>query len=518
MSDVASAREARTAPAGTTRPSPHPPTVSMQATSTPAPDAAEPAPPRRAASALSELVRIEGEMRTLTSVAELDLHLVNEIAAVVPCDQALVFRASPVARGRSPRWRLTAAGSLASVAADAPLVRWLEALAVRVHGHAHSTNEAGSGAGAAGADKPRAFVVAEHADPDDPDAAQMALGHGLWLPMPDALGRPSAAAMLLASEPCAPAQGIVAGRVTAAYAHAQLALAGRRARQGWVDALRARRWTIASSLAVVGGAALAFVNVPLTTLAPVEVAPAEPFVVAAPVPGVVERMLVQPGATVKAGEPLVQLVDTSLRNDFDVAEQRLAVARARTLRVQQAVVDDPVARRELVIAQTEQGVAQAERDFAGAMLRKAVLAAPIDGVALFGDARDWMGRPVAVGEAILRVADASKTEFQLRVPVADAVNVRVGLPVQVFLDADPLVAHRARITRVAYKADADATGLTAFLVTAVLEGSDGIEGAAAHTVPQLGLRGTAQVRGDEVSLFYYLLRRPITALRQTLGV
>ncbi len=380
--------------------------------------------------------------------------------------------------------------------ADAPLVLWLNELACKV-----------SGSGA----QHHAFPVAEHADLTNPSAQQMALPHGLWLPMPDHHGKPAQAAMLLAAQPWEANQFVVARRLADAYAHAQLAIVGRSVAVSWRARLGARRWKVWSLGAALASMLLAFVNVPLGTLAPVEVVPAEPFVVAAPVPGVVERLLVQPGALVQAGEPLVQLVDTSLRNEFEVAEQRVAVARARTLRVQQAAVDDPAAKRELAIAQTEQAVAQSERDYAQAMLGKAVLKASIGGVALFADARDWMGRPVAVGEAILRVADAAKTEFQLRVPVADAVNVRVGLPVQVFLDADPLQPRRAVITRVAYKAEAEASGVASFLVIARLNG----EG---QLVPQLGLRGTAQVRGEEVSLFYYLFRRPLTALRQTLGL
>ncbi|MCW4629909.1 hypothetical protein [Marinomonas rhodophyticola] len=35
--------------------------------------------------------------------------------------------------------------------------------------------------------------------------------------------------------------------------------------------------------------------------------------------------------------------------------------------------------------------------------------------------------------------------------------------------------------------------------------------------PRIGLRGTAKLYGDEVSLAYYLLRRPLTFIRQFLG-
>jgi hypothetical protein len=178
--------------------------------------------------------------------------------------------------------------------------------------------------------------------------------------------------------------------------------------------------------------------------------------------------------------------------------------------VQQAAIEDAAVKHELAIAQTEQAVAEAELAFAKELMSTSVLTASIDGVALFGDPRDWMGRPVAVGEAILRVADASRTEFHLRVPVADAANVRVGLPVKVYLDADPLEPRHAVVVRAAYKAEADAMGTASFLVTARLVGQD-------QVVPRLGLRGTGQIVGDEVSLFFYLFRRPLTTLRQTLG-
>jgi len=36
--------------------------------------------------------------------------------------------------------------------------------------------------------------------------------------------------------------------------------------------------------------------------------------------------------------------------------------------------------------------------------------------------------------------------------------------------------------------------------------------------PRIGLRGTAKIYGDRVTLFYYLARRPLAALRQFLGI
>jgi hypothetical protein len=37
-------------------------------------------------------------------------------------------------------------------------------------------------------------------------------------------------------------------------------------------------------------------------------------------------------------------------------------------------------------------------------------------------------------------------------------------------------------------------------------------------IPRIGLRGTAKIYGSRVTLFYYLFRKPITFVRQLIGV
>mgnify|MGYP003583630844 CR=1 FL=1 len=451
-----------------------------------------------AGSSMAQLIRIEGELRACTTHGVLWHHLANEPIALLPFGQGLVFGSQAAGRGAAQGrdWKTLAVSALARVNRDAPMIRWYENIVRTLW-----RQDDGAARGI------QAFELPLHADAQDPCTADAALRHLLWVPLAD-YGQPVKAGWLLArSEPWDDAPHKHAAGLAGAYAPA---LGAHDARPSPPAA-----WRRHQSKLVFGGlaiaAALAFVQVPLTTLAPVEVTPQEPFVVAAPVAGVVERMLVAPGAHVSEGTPLVQLVDTTLRSDFEVADQKVEVAGARTLRVQQASVEDASAKPELAIAQTEQSVAEAERDYARAMLDKSVIRARQGGVALYGDPRDWVGRPVAVGEAIMRVADPRHIEFQIKVPVADAVNLHEGARVKVFLDAAPLDPIEASVLRAAYKAEADAAGVASYNVTARLADPDA-------PAQRLGLRGTARVYGEPVSLLYYLLRRPITAVRQWTGL
>ena len=72
-----------------------------------------------------------------------------------------------------------------------------------------------------------------------------------------------------------------------------------------------------------------FYPLPMTALAPMEVVPREPFVVAAPIDGVIDTIVAAPNSMVKTGDVLVQYVDTVPRNQLQVAEQEVSVAEAK---------------------------------------------------------------------------------------------------------------------------------------------------------------------------------------------
>jgi len=454
------------------------------------------------------LIRVEGEVRRCESREALWQHLANEPVALLPFRQAVVLqahgkvvvpgrklRAAKPAQQEETSWKTVAVSGLTRVNRDAPMTRWYEHIVDSIWQQGEAAR------------KTQTFELPTHADLADPCTAEASLRHMLWVPLADGK-RPVRAGWLLARDvKWEEAHCQLATRLAEAYAHGLSAIDGReKPPAAW------RKHQSKFALAAVAAvAALVFVHVPLTTLAPVEVTPQDPLVVAAPVRGVVERILVAPGAQVSKGTPLVQLVDTNLRSDYDVANQKREVARAKVLRLQQAAVDDTTAKHELAIAQTEETVAAAELDYAKAMLDKSIIRAGQNGVALYGDPRDWAGRPVAVGEAIMRVADPKLVEYQIKVPVADAVNVHENARIKVFLDAAPMAPLDAHVVRAAYKAEPDATGKANFTVTARVDDANA-------PAERLGLRGTARVYGEPVSLVYYLLRRPITALRQWSGV
>ena len=93
-------------------------------------------------------------------------------------------------------------------------------------------------------------------------------------------------------------------------------------------------------------------------------------------------------------------------------------------------------------------------------------------------------------------------------PVKDAIVLEPGNEVRLVLDTDPLNSLQATVQYVVYESTMVGEW-PAYKVRATLE--------TTMPTPRIGLRGTARIYGQNTTLVYYLLRRPITAARQWLG-
>jgi hypothetical protein len=268
-------------------------------------------------------------------------------------------------------------------------------------------------------------------------------------------------------------------------------------------------FTLAPVVLIVIVAVLA-IPVRLTALAPAEIVARDPTIVAAPMRGVVEEILVEPNARVEQGEPIVRLQDLEARNRFEVAREALEVARAKFRKARQEAFDSPESRARLATLRAEVALRETELRFAKQKLEKVVIHADHAGIAIYDDPNDWSGRPVRTGERILQLADPKARELRVRLPVGDAIVLNAGAPLKLFLDAHPLDPLTGEVGRTSYRPVTSGRDQVMYRVTARL--------SEQRPWLRIGLRGTARISGARVPLAFYLFRRPLTALRQTIGI
>ncbi|MCP1199610.1 efflux RND transporter periplasmic adaptor subunit [Notoacmeibacter sp. MSK16QG-6] len=260
---------------------------------------------------------------------------------------------------------------------------------------------------------------------------------------------------------------------------------------------------------VASACILGLVPVPLSALAPAEIVANEPFIVAAPIDGIVRSIEVMPNSAVSEDDLLFTFDDTELSGRETVARETLAVAAAREQRIRQASFSDPAARRELAEVEAARRVAEAEFRQAEIRLARTEVRAARDGIALFSRPDRWIGRPVSTGERIMEIADPKSVRLRAELPVGDANLLAKRPPFRLFLDGRPFDPLRGRIVGAGYRAEVTPDNRLAYILTGKIEQTEDL---------RIGMRGTAQLLGDHAPLAYYLFRRPVAALRQRLGL
>ena len=78
--------------------------------------------------------------------------------------------------------------------------------------------------------------------------------------------------------------------------------------------------------------------------------------------------------------------------------------------------------------------------------------APRAGVVLFDDPSEWIGRPVTVGERILRIAAPDDVEIEAWLPLGDMLALPTGAAVKLYLNATPLDPVAGRLRYLAHDA------------------------------------------------------------------
>jgi hypothetical protein len=432
---------------------------------------------------------VEVRARAANTIEELSFSIANDAYGLMGFRQALVFD------GAGKAVRLRAVSGLARPTEDSPYLLWLRRTWPWLHTRAAAA--------------PGWLPM-----PSDEEGAPEGVMEGWrewWpagvyaLPLTRRSGEGLGWVLFLLDQPPADAQVRALGQLGQSWGYCWEMLVGKPRKSlgtRWLGRMQSRvLWVLAL--------AALFIPVRQTALAPAEVIALEAETVAAPLEGVVKAIHVRPNQPVKAGEPLFSLDDTTLRNRLEVAQKSVAVADAELQAATQKAFDSFQSKGELALLSGRANEKRAELAAVRAQMARIDVTAPQDGVAVFGDPDDWLGRPVTTGERIMLLANPDKPGVLLHLPVADAIALEPGAPIKLFLTVLPLSPMKATVSETSYQSILSPEGVASYRLRAVFDGSP--ERA------RIGLRGTAKIHGERVLLGYYLLRRPLATLREWTG-
>jgi multidrug efflux pump subunit AcrA (membrane-fusion protein) len=286
-------------------------------------------------------------------------------------------------------------------------------------------------------------------------------------------------------------------------------------RPGWRARLRRaadrlprflRQRPVVAAVVAVG---VLLIPVRLSVLAPGELVPANPLVIRAPVDGIIKAFHVQTNETVQADQALFSYDDSVITSRLEVAVEAWRTAEVEERQYRQQALFDAKARSLLTSIRGNVEEKRLEVEYLRSLLERNRVLAPRAGVAFVDDPTDLIGRQVAAGQRILRLAEPDDKEVEVWLPVGDAIDLPPDSPVRLYLNSSPLSPVAARLRYLSFEAQRRPDGHYAYRVRARLD---------EPTEHRVGLKGTARLSGGRVPLVYWMLRRPLAVLREFLGV
>ena len=349
-------------------------------------------------------------------------------------------------------------------------------------------------------------------------------GHALWVPLASDDGQMLGGLLLARDLPWIDRDKALLSEWMGIWTHAWRAMHSALSTQGnWLSRLLSfgrsqkintpaskkvwwqRRSTLVMSLLVV----VSLIPVRLAVLAPAELVPSDPAVIRSPLEGVLGAFYVQPNQQVEEGDLLFEFDEAIIRSRLEVARFALATAESEYRQAaQQALFDE----RSKALLSSLTGTIEertAEAQYQETQLTRTQVRAPRSGIVLFDDPTEWTGRPVHIGERIMRVAAAADVEVEAWVPISDAIPLPSGAPVSLYLNASPLDPVRGSLRYLAHDAVERPDGTYAYRLRAVIDG---------EMLHRVGLKGTARISGERVPLIYWVMRRPLASARAMLAI
>ena len=253
-----------------------------------------------------------------------------------------------------------------------------------------------------------------------------------------------------------------------------------------------------------------FIPIKLSVLAPAEIISSKPAIIRVPIEGVIDEFFVKPNQKVIEGQALLRLDLTSLKSRLQIAQQETQVASSEYRQGTLKSLSDPKSRTQLASQEGRAAEKKIETEYIKDLLEKAQIKSPTDGIAIFDDPSEWIGKPVAAGERVMIIANEYDIEIEAWVSINNAIELPQNAKVTFYLNTSPLSPIEGIVKSIGYEAVQRPDETYAYRLRADV--------TSKNLNQRIGLKGTAKVSGRYVPLAYWVFRKPLAAARQFLGL
>ncbi len=444
---------------------------------------------------LATLLVLDDEIRKLTNVREFGFFATNETHRLIQYHTAFLWQSKELMKNH-----ILAQSGTAEIDPNAPIIQWLkqEIGSINKSSDSKKIHQIDLLATASPGNETQKFAPVPYKPEQLPQ-------HLLWCPLFNKANDINGGLIFFRETPFTESEIKMLQWLIASYQYTWSILVKTGKIPSWKK-FQEKPYFILLSIVIIG---ILLFPVRISVLGTGTVVPKSPVLINAPMQGVIKSFAVSPGDTVKAGQLLVTLDKSDLLSTAEVNKKDYLLTQAKLRATINAGFNKNDTNAEIPILQAQLAIDKAHLDYTNSLLEKADITSPIPGIVVFDSKEDWVNQPVQTGERILIVADPKLVKLKIYLPVVDLIKLEVGSKGDFFLYGQlgtlPVV-----VKTLGYNAKLLPNKILAYQLSA--------DFTDPKDTPQLGAQGTVRLYGDRVPLIYYLVRRPLQAMRQTLGI
>lgn len=270
-------------------------------------------------------------------------------------------------------------------------------------------------------------------------------------------------------------------------------------------------WKDSRVLLALGLFSLVFfsLRVPLRVVAPCEIVPEDIVFITAPLEEIISEVVIKPGQSVKKDDLLFEYDKRVPLQNLKIAGEQLRIAQQELERAEGSANTDERSFADLGVIAGKVKKERANYQLAQYKASQLSVTAPVDGIAVIDDPDQWRGKPVHVGEKVMSLISSDQTKVRFWIPESDNIILDFEKPISVVLNIDPLTSRAAKISFISNAVVLYDNKAASFMGEA--------EWINHQKDVKFGLKGTAILYGENVSLFYWIIRKPWAMVRNTFG-
>jgi hypothetical protein len=233
----------------------------------------------------------------------------------------------------------------------------------------------------------------------------------------------------------------------------------------------------------------------------------------APVSGFIKKVEVQPNSQVTKDQLIIEYDQLDLANNLKIKQQELKTLETEQNQARALGFADKEQRGKIFKLEEDIRAKNQEILYAEQELELSEIKTPAEGIILFKSKDDLLGKPVKIGDTLMKIADQNSPVIEIWLNINDNIDLKKDMDIYYYSNKSPFRSIEAKLDYYSYEAYITPQKQVAYRLVASFK--DNREFSSDDLI--IGDHGQVKIYGlKKLPLGMYIFQKPLAKLRQWL--